>query len=101
SEGWARAPRLALRALQKLFVTAVFLPLYLAGLFLLVRARRWRALAALLVVPVYYLCAQSPLHTEYRYVLAVHYFLFVVAAVALHHAWLAARRVLNRRTAST
>ena len=96
----ASAPRLGLRALQKLFVTAVFLPLYLAGLFLLVRARRRRALAALLVVPAYYLCAQSPLHTEYRYVLAVHSFLFVVAAVALEHAWLAARRVLRRRTAS-
>jgi 4-amino-4-deoxy-L-arabinose transferase-like glycosyltransferase len=101
SEGWARAPRLALRAAQKLFVTAVFLPLYVAGLFILLRERRRRALVLLLAVPAYYLCAQSPLHTEYRYVLAVHYFLFVVAAVALCRAWLAARRVLNSRTAST
>ncbi len=101
SEGWARAPRLALRTVQKLFVTAVFLPLYVAGLFLLLRERRRRALFLLLVVPAYYLCAQSPLHTEYRYVLAVHYFLFVVAAVALQRAWLAARRVLNLRRAST
>jgi 4-amino-4-deoxy-L-arabinose transferase-like glycosyltransferase len=97
SEGWRRAPRLALRAAQKLFVTAVFLPLYLAGLVLLARARRGRALAALLVVPLYYLCVQSALHTEYRYVLAVHYFLFVAAAAALHRAWLAARRVINSR----
>jgi 4-amino-4-deoxy-L-arabinose transferase-like glycosyltransferase len=106
SPGWARAPRLALRAVQKLFVTAVFLPLYLAGLFLLLRARRRRALAALLVVPLYCLCVQSALHTEYRYVLAVHYFLFVVAAAALCEAWRAAReafgrRALSRRTAST
>jgi 4-amino-4-deoxy-L-arabinose transferase-like glycosyltransferase len=93
SDGWTRAPRLALRAVQKLFVTAVFLPLYLAGLLLLLRARRRRALAALLVVPLYYLCVQSALHTEYRYVLAVHYFLFVAAAAAIHHAGLAARRV--------
>ncbi len=105
SEGWSRAPRLAVRAVQKLFVTAVFLPLYVAGLIILVRARRRRALAALLVVPAYYLCAQSPLHTEYRYVLAVHYFLFVVAAVALYQAWVAARdrlggRAVKRRTAS-
>jgi 4-amino-4-deoxy-L-arabinose transferase-like glycosyltransferase len=101
NEGWTRAPRLALRAVQKLFITAVFLPLYLAGLVLLVRARSWRALAALLVVPLYYLCVQSALHTEYRYVLAVHYFLFVVAAAALQPAWQATARALKRRTAST
>ena len=97
SEGWRRVPRLMLRAVQKLFITAIFLPLYLAGLVLLVRARRRRALAALLVVPLYYLCVQSALHTEYRYVLAVHYFLFIVAAAALQHAWHAARRALNSR----
>ena len=106
SEGAARTPRLALRAVQKLFVTAVFLPLYLVGLFVLFRARRRRALAALLVVPAYYLCVQSALHTEYRYVLALHYFLFIVAAAALYEGWLAARRLLSkralsRRTAST
>ena len=100
SEGWTRAPRLLLRAVQMLFVTAIFLPLYLAGLLLLVRARRRRALAALVAVPLYYLCVQSALHTEYRYVLAVHYFLFIVAALALEGAWLAARRALKRRTAS-
>jgi 4-amino-4-deoxy-L-arabinose transferase-like glycosyltransferase len=99
SEGWTRAPRLLLRAVQKVFVTAVFLPLYLAGLLLLVRSRRRRALAALLVVPLYYLCFQSALHTEYRYVLAVHYFLFVAAAAALYHAGLAARRAFNFRRA--
>ena len=92
SEGWARPPRLAARAAQKLFITAVFLPLYLAGLVLLARARRGRALAALLAVPLYYLCVQSALHTEYRYVLAVHYFLLAPAGLALRHAWLWARR---------
>ena len=97
SAGWARAPRLAVRAAQRLFITAVFLPLYLAGLFLLARGRRWRALAALGAVPLYYLCVQSALHTEYRYVLAVHYFLFAAAALALHRAGLAARRVWSAR----
>jgi 4-amino-4-deoxy-L-arabinose transferase-like glycosyltransferase len=97
SEGWTRAPRIALRAMQRLFITAVFLPLYLAGLVLLLRARRRRELAALLTIPLYFLCAQSALHTEYRYVLAVHYLLFVVAAAALQHAWLAARRLLFKR----
>ncbi|MDT7689153.1 MAG: hypothetical protein QOE46_1912 [Acidobacteriota bacterium] len=97
SEGWTRAPRLIVRAAQKLFMTALFLPLYLAGLVLLLHARRWRALAALVAVPIYYLCVQSALHTEYRYVLAVHYFLFVFAATALYHAWLAAQHVWSER----
>jgi 4-amino-4-deoxy-L-arabinose transferase-like glycosyltransferase len=98
SQGFTRAPRLVLRAVQKLFITAAFLPLYLAGLFLLLRQRRRRELAALLAVPLYFLCFQSALHTEYRYVLAVHYLLFVVAAFALRHAWLAARRVRLKRS---
>jgi len=87
SEGLTRVPRIIVRAVQKLFITAVFVPLYLAGLVLLLRQRRWRELAALLAVPLYFLCVQSALHTEYRYVLAVHYLLFVVAAFALRHAW--------------
>jgi hypothetical protein len=92
SEGRTRAPRLAVRALQKLFVTAIDLPLVLAGVFVLARAKKFRALAALLAVPLYYLCVQSALHTEYRYVLAVHYFLFVLAAAALYSVARAARR---------
>ncbi|HEX8090911.1 MAG TPA: hypothetical protein VF762_18770, partial [Blastocatellia bacterium] len=45
---------------------------------------RGSALAALLAVPGYYLLAQSAFHTEYRYILAIHYFLFVAAAVAFY-----------------
>src|SRR5437868_1160976 len=103
-EGWTRVPRLAVRAAQKLFITALDLPLVLLGLFTLARARQTRALALLLAVPLYYLCAQSALHTEYRYVLAVHYFLFIAAAAALYHVGRAARRawseVLKPRRAS-
>ncbi|MFL6257034.1 MAG: hypothetical protein ACJ74T_18665, partial [Pyrinomonadaceae bacterium] len=84
SEGWTRPLRLMLRAVQKLFITAVFLPLQLFGLAALVRARRWRVLVALSAVPLYYLCVQSALHTEYRYVLAVQYFLLAPAALTLH-----------------
>ncbi len=73
-----------LRLVQKLFITAVFLPLALIGAGLLVYRRQWQNLAILLVVPFYYFCTQSALHTEYRYVLVIHYFLFVLAAVALH-----------------
>jgi 4-amino-4-deoxy-L-arabinose transferase-like glycosyltransferase len=100
SEGWTRWPRLVLRAAQKLFITAVFLPLYLLGLLLLAHARRTRALAALVAVPLYYLCVQSALHTEYRYVLAIHYMLFVAAAAALYHPASAAASRLNSRRAS-
>lgn len=83
---WTRIPRALFRLLQKLFVTAVMLPLAVIGLVLLIGARRRRTLVILLVVPAYYLLAQSALHTEYRYVLAIHYFLFVLVAVALHRA---------------
>jgi 4-amino-4-deoxy-L-arabinose transferase-like glycosyltransferase len=100
SEGWTRWPRLLIRAAQRLFITAVFLPLYIIGLFLLARSRRTRALAALLAVPLYYLCVQSALHTEYRYVLAIHYFLFVAAAAALYHLARSAASRLKYRRAS-
>jgi 4-amino-4-deoxy-L-arabinose transferase-like glycosyltransferase len=99
SEGWTRWPRLALRAAQKLFITAVFLPLYLLGLLLLAHARRTRSLAALVAAPLYYLCVQSALHTEYRYVLAIHYLLFIAAAAALCHLASAAASRLNSRRA--
>jgi hypothetical protein len=101
SGGWTRPLGLALRAAQRLFVTALFLPLYALGLFALAREADGRALAALLVIPAYYLCVQSALHTEYRYVLAIHYLLFVAAAAALHHlaARLKASRLNPRRAA--
>ena len=86
-----------MRLLQKLFVTAIILPFVIGGLIILAGLRQWRELAILLAVPCYYFCAQSALHTEYRYVLAVDYFLFVVVAVAFYHVTLAARqRFANR-----
>jgi hypothetical protein len=80
---WTRYPRAILRGVQKLFLTAVMLPLVIIGILLMARARKSRALMILLVVPAYFLCVQSATHTEYRYVLAVHYFLFTLSAVAL------------------
>jgi len=38
---------------------------------------------------------QSALHTEYRYVLAIHYFLFILAAVALYWIGTTLRRRLR------
>jgi hypothetical protein len=80
---WTRSPRAFIGTLQKLFITALMLPLALFGLFLLAKRRQYKTLALLLVVPAYYLCFQSALHTEYRYVLAIHYFLFILVALAL------------------
>ena len=97
STGWTRYPRLAERLLQKLFITAIILPFVIIGVIVLARLKLWRELAILLAVPCYYFCVQSALHTEYRYVLAVDYFLFVIVAVALYHISVAARlRFANR-----
>ena len=95
--GWLRYPRLMLRLLQKLFITAVILPLVIIGVGLFVVWRRWRDLAIPAAVPCYYFCVQSMLHTEYRYVLAVDHFLFLIAAVALYQIVLTARSRLSIR----
>ncbi|MFL6229007.1 MAG: ArnT family glycosyltransferase [Pyrinomonadaceae bacterium] len=82
--------------LQRLFITAIFLPLAVCGAWLLARERRHRALCVLLCVPAYYLCFQSIVHTEYRYTLAINFSIFAFAAFAL--IWLAdaLRRRLSR-----
>jgi hypothetical protein len=83
---WTRFPRALVRLTQKLFVTAVMLPLAIIGLLILILAGQRNSIALLLIVPAYYLCIQSALHTEYRYVLAIHYFLFILVAVSLYRA---------------
>jgi len=81
---WTRYPRAVIRGIQRnLYTTGRMLPLIIIGVILLIIARRWRALAILLAVPLYYMSTQSALHTEYRYILAIHYFLFIVASIAL------------------
>ena len=83
---WTRYPRLFVHGLQKVFLTAVMLPLAIIGLVLLIIKRQWRVLIILLTVPVYFFCVQSIVHTEYRYVLAVDYFLFALVGVTV--SWL-------------
>lgn len=82
---WTRYPRLIVHALQRVFLTAVMLPLAIIGLALLIIKKQSRPLIILTVVPVYFFCVQSIVHTEYRYVLAVDYFLFALVGVAV--AW--------------
>jgi len=99
---WTRYPRFLVSSIQRLFITAVMLPLALLGVAILVRRRAWKSLVLLLSVPAYYFCFQSILHTEYRYVLAIHYFLFALAAVTLYELFqfLAALRGRFPRAAS-
>ncbi len=84
SGGWRQLFQWPLRSIQRLFITAIFLPLVLIGAGILISRRQFQSLAILLVVPCYYFSTQSALHTEYRYVLVIHYFLFVLAAVSVY-----------------
>ncbi len=72
-----------MHGIQRIFLTAVILPLAIIGLGLLIIRKQSRALIILTVVPVYFFCVQSIVHTEYRYVLAVDYFLFALVGVAV------------------
>jgi hypothetical protein len=81
---WTRYPRWLAMALQKkMMTTARLIPFILAGIVLLISARRWRALLVLGVVPVYYLLSHSAFSIEYRYILAIHYFVFMFAGTAV------------------
>jgi hypothetical protein len=82
---WTSYPRSVVRGIQKnVFKTELMRPLIVIGIALLVLVRRRRALLVILVVPIYYLTTHSAFSTEVRYILAMHYFLFIIAAVALY-----------------
>jgi hypothetical protein len=94
---WTRYPRALVRFVESLFLSATVLPLVVIGILLLVRAGRWRVVAILLAPALYYMCVQSALWTEFRYILALHYFLLILAAYGLHqlalYLWQSARRL--------
>lgn len=82
---WTHFPRSIIRGIQKtLFTTKAMWTLIIAGILLIALAKGKQVPAVLLVVPAYYLCFQSAVHTEYRYILPIHYFFFIIAAVALY-----------------
>jgi hypothetical protein len=82
---WTRYPRALVRVFQKnLFTTVRMFPFIVIGILLMALAKRGRALLILLAVPAYFVCSHAAFSTEYRYILAIHYFLFVMAAVALY-----------------
>ncbi|HWN97838.1 MAG TPA: hypothetical protein VNS63_01050, partial [Blastocatellia bacterium] len=98
-----RYPRAIIRSIQSLMFTTTFLRmLIIAGFGLLALAGQGRVVAILAAVPLYYLCAHSVLYTEYRHILAIHYFLITAAATTLYCAgtavWQKARDTIRLRT---
>ena len=83
---WARYLRVFIHGAQGFFLSAWVVPLALVGVLLLLAADEGRFLLILLAIPLYYICTQSFLHTEYRYVMAIQYSLFVLTAATLY--WL-------------
>jgi hypothetical protein len=82
---WTEVPRSLVRGLQKnIFKTDIMRWLILLGILLLAFARKAKVLLILLAVPVYYLATHAAFSTEYRYILALHCFLFVITATTLH-----------------
>jgi hypothetical protein len=87
---WTQPFRLLIRQIQKIiFKTLLMVPLIFTGILLLWLARQKLALIFLLAVPLYYMCIQSVFHTEYRYILPIHYFLFAIAATTIYFAGIA------------
>ena len=85
--GLTRYPYFIVHAIQKVFLTAVMLPLALLGLGLIILRKQSAALIILSVVPLYFFCVQSVFHTEYRYFLALDYFLFALGGITVNYAW--------------
>jgi hypothetical protein len=81
---WTRIPRFLVRNVQRFFITAWMIPLAAFGLALLWLGKQRQTVLILFAVPLYFLLVQSPLHTERRYVMAIHYFLLILAAVTLY-----------------
>lgn len=93
SQYWLRYVRIPLGWFQRIFKTAVFVPLVVIGLILMMRKTDWRTMAIMLAVPAYYLIVQSMLHTERRYVYIIHFFFLLPAATTL---WSALRKIRRR-----
>jgi hypothetical protein len=94
---WTRYPRGLVRGIQRnVFSTVCMISLIAIGIALLLLAGRFRALLILLWIPLYYVGSHVPFRTHYRYTLPVHYFLFVIASVAIYFAGLVLLRTAQR-----
>lgn len=81
---WTKYFRGVIHFAQGFFITAWILPFACLGILLMWMAGKGDYLLVMLAIPLYYVCAQSFLHTEYRYVMAIHYSLFICVAAALY-----------------
>jgi hypothetical protein len=70
--------------------------LIVIGIVILGLARQWRALLILLAVPLYYLFSHAPFGIDYRYIMPIHYFLFIFVAVAFYCTGIAVAQVTRR-----
>lgn len=85
---WLYYLNVPLKLVQRLFITAVVLPLLILGVTMLLRNNDGRRkLALLVVVPIYFVLVQPIVHTEYRYLLAATHVIIVLASVPLGWAW--------------
>ena len=95
---WFAWMRPAARLLQR--ATKETAQLFIAFGALIMFGLSWRRSLFILTVPLYYLLIQSIAHTEFRYTLPMHYFLFIFAGttwVLIGYAtWRGIRRLLRR-----
>ncbi|HVF91607.1 MAG TPA: glycosyltransferase family 39 protein [Blastocatellia bacterium] len=95
-EGWFWM-RPLIRPLQRMTKEVMLLFIFAGAAVLL--ATSWRRALLISMLPIYYLLFQSTMHTEFRFALPMHYFLFVFAAVIWvllgTATWNGARRVLG------
>jgi hypothetical protein len=102
SQEWMRYPRLPIRILQAFFITAGVVPFLILGIAALLWTRNFRTLILLTLVPLYFIIFQSALHTERRYVVAIHYFFLILVAMSLSLLIRLTRRaIIVARTRST
>lgn len=67
------------RPLQRIAKETMLLFIIIGAMILF--ALSWRRSLFLMIVPLYYFVFQSAMHTEFRYTLPMHYFMFVFAGV--------------------
>jgi 4-amino-4-deoxy-L-arabinose transferase-like glycosyltransferase len=87
---WLYGLNVPLKLTQRLFITAIFMPLIVLGAVVLFNRKADRSkLLILAAVPVYFFVVQPIVHTEYRYLLPATHFLIILASVPI--GWALAR----------
>lgn len=77
--------RWALYEVQEILRSSWLVPFALLGTLILAFARRFRELAWLLALPLYFIMVSSLMHMEHRYILVIYYLLPIVAVVPIYY----------------